>query len=73
MSPTLTRSTADPTSMTSPRFSWPRTLPSSTSVRPSYMCRSLPQMFVVVMRISASVGLSMAASGTSSTETFLGP
>jgi hypothetical protein len=37
------------------------------------MCRSLPQMLVVVMRISASVGFSILASGTSSTETSLGP
>src|SRR4051794_1672718 len=47
-SPTLTRPTPAPTSTTTPMFSWPRTLPSSTAVRPSYMCRSDPQMFVVV-------------------------
>ncbi len=36
--------------------------PVSKSVRPSYMCRSEPQMFVVVIRTSTSVGRSMRAS-----------
>ena len=72
-SPTFTRTTPSPTAMTSPMFSWPSTLPVSTSVRPSYMWRSLPQMFVVVMRTRASVGRSILASGTSSIVTFFGP
>src|ERR1700760_884334 len=73
MSPTLILSTASPTAMTSPTFSWPKTRPSSKSVRPSYMCRSEPQMLVAVIRTSASVGLSIVASGTSSTLTLRGP
>lgn len=68
-SPTLIRVTAGPTSSTTPMFSWPRTLPSSTLVRPSYMCRSEPQMFVVVIRTTASVGSWILASGTSVTST----
>src|SRR6201996_4498935 len=73
MSPTWIFSTAPPTSITSPTFSWPKIRPCSKSVRPSYMCRSEPQMLVLVIRTSASVGFSMRASGTSSTLTLRGP
>src|ERR1700749_3555222 len=73
MSPTFIPSTASPTATTSPTFSWPKTRPSSKSVRPSYMCRSEPQMLVAVIRTSASVGFSILASGTSSTLTLRGP
>src|ERR1700761_7126985 len=73
MSPTLTLSTALPTAITSPTFSWPNTWPSSKSVRPSYMCRSEPQILVAVIRTSASVGFSILASGTSSTLTLRAP
>ncbi|HEY6857006.1 MAG TPA: hypothetical protein VI194_12455 [Mycobacterium sp.] len=38
-----------------------------------YICRSLPEMLLVVILINASVGHSIVASGTSSTDTFLGP
>ncbi len=72
-SPTLTRSTAEPTSITSPRFSWPRMRPGSMSVRPSYMCRSEPQMLVLVILTSTSVARSMVASGMSMTWTSRGP
>src|SRR4051794_32107354 len=72
-SPTFTLSTPSPTSTTWPMFSWPNQRPVSKSVRPSYMCRSDPQMFVVVMRTSTSVGRSMRASGTSFTLTWRGP
>ncbi len=72
-SPTCTRSTLIPTASTIPMFSWPKTVPSSTLVRPSYMCRSEPQMLVVVMRTMASSGVSMRGSGTSSTATENGP
>ncbi len=54
-------------------FSWPKTVPSSTLVRPSYMWRSEPQMLVVVMRTIASRGVSIRGSGTSSTATEYGP
>ena len=48
--------TAEPVSSTMPMFSWPSTVPSSTFVLPSYMCRSEPQMFEVVIRTMASPG-----------------
>ncbi len=38
----------------------------SAPARPSYMCRSDPQMFVVVILMMASVACSMAGSSTSS-------
>src|SRR4029453_10497297 len=47
--------------------------PVSKSVRPSYMCRSEPQMFVVVIRTRTSVGRSIRASGPSLTLTWRGP
>ena len=72
-SPTLTRPTPGPTSTTTPMFSWPNTVPVSTPVRPSYMCRSDPQMLAVVIRTTASVGSSTRASGTSVTATSKGP
>ena len=72
-SPTFTRSTPLPTSTTWPRFSCPNTPPRGKSVRPSYMCRSEPQMLVLVIRTSTSVGLSIRASGTSFTATSRGP
>src|SRR5674476_815350 len=43
-SPSLTRSTALPISMTVPRFSCPKILPGSIFVRPSYICRSEPNV-----------------------------
>jgi hypothetical protein len=72
-SPALTRPTAPPTSSTIPVFSCPRILPFSTAVRPSYMCRSDPQMLVVVIRTIASVGASIRGSGTCWTDTVRGP
>ena len=61
-----------PTSSTRPRFSCPNTMPGSAAVRPSYMCRSLPQMQAEVIRTIASSGCSMRGSGTSSTATSNG-
>jgi hypothetical protein len=72
-SPTCRRSTSSPTSTTWPRFSCPNVRPGSKSVRPSYMCRSEPQMFVVVIRTIASDGRSIRASSTSVTATSRGP
>ena len=72
-SPGLIQATPGPVSSTMPMFSWPSTLPTSTFVRPSYMCRSDPQMFAVVIRTTASPGASIRASGTSSTATVKGP
>jgi len=40
---------------------------------PSYMCRSDPQILVVVIRTRMSVGRSMRATGTSLTLTLRGP
>ena len=56
-SPTLIFSTAWPTSITRPRFSCPNVRPCSKSVRPSYMCRSEPQMFVLVISTQGVPGL----------------
>src|SRR5660397_256517 len=72
-SPTLTRSTALPISTTVPRFSCPKILPGSILVRPSYICRSEPQIFVVVIFTSTSVAFSILASGTVLTTTSRGP
>src|SRR5699024_6667671 len=54
-------------------FSWPKVIPGSASVRPSYMCRSEPQIAVEVIRTITSVGAWMAGSSTSSTATSYGP
>src|ERR1700733_8844994 len=48
-------------------------MPGSRLVRPSYMCRSDPQILVVVIFTSTSVGCSILASGTSLTTTSRGP
>src|ERR1700712_4529699 len=72
-SPTCTLSPPEPTSITSPRFSCPNQRPVSKSVRPSYMWRSEPQMFVEVIRTRTSVGRSIRASGTFLTLTCRGP
>src|ERR1700733_3206101 len=72
-SPGLIQLTPGPVSSTMPVFSWPSTLPCSTLVRPSYMCRSDPQMLVVVIRTIASPGASILGCGTSSTATLNGP
>src|SRR3954451_6546146 len=72
-SPTLTLSTPSPTSTTWPRFSCPNQRPGSKSVRPSYMCRSEPQMFADVILTRTSVARSIRASGTSLTLTCRGP
>ena len=58
---------------TIPRFSWPNTMPGAAAVRPSYMCRSEPQMAVEVTRTMTSLGCSIRGSGTSSTATLNGP
>src|SRR5581483_3504498 len=72
-SPFFTNCAAGPLSTTSPRFSCPSTFPSSTSVRPSNMCRSDPQIFVATIFTMASVGFSIFGSGTFSILTLRGP
>src|ERR1700754_2863881 len=72
-SPTWTLRTAEPTSTTWPMFSCPRVRPRSNEVRPSYMCRSEPQILVVVILTMMSQGCSIFASGTSFTVTVRGP
>ena len=54
-------------------FSWPKTMPGSAAVRPSYMCRSEPQIAVEVTRTITSFGCSMPRFSTSSTATLNGP
>src|SRR5918998_5373019 len=59
-----------PTSSTIPIGSWPRMSPSGMNgVRTSYRWRSEPQIAVIVMRITASVGSRIVGSGTSSNRT----
>src|SRR5215475_15967185 len=53
MSPTLTCSTAPPTSTTRPRFSCPSTRPFAMSERPSRTCTSVPQMPALVISTAA--------------------
>src|SRR5206468_4677037 len=52
----LTLRTAWPISSMTPRISCPTTVPCFSSVRSLYMCRSLPQMPLVVTLRMASVG-----------------
>src|SRR6202034_3360633 len=72
-SPFLMRLIPGPTSTTSPVFSWPKTPPGLKSVRPSYICRSEPQILVVVILMTTSLGCSILASGTFFTLTSRGP
>lgn len=66
LSPTDSSETAAPTSSSIPMPSWPKILPLSTSgTWPRRMCRSVPQMVVVVMRTMASVGSWMVGLGAS--------
>jgi hypothetical protein len=51
--------TASPTSSITPMISWPTTVPFFRGVRPSYMCKSLPQIPVVVTLRMASKGESI--------------
>src|SRR5258705_10139333 len=72
-SPTLSFSLLmpGPTSTTSPINSWPSMSPcSKVGTRPSYRCRSEPQMHVEVILTTASRGLSIVGSGTSWTCIF---
>src|SRR5215207_5195524 len=62
---------ADPTSTTSPMNSWPSTSPDfMVGMKPSYRCRSEPQIAVLVTLTIASRGSSIRGSGTLSTLTF---
>jgi hypothetical protein len=58
-------STAAPTCSTTPIGSCPRTSPGVAPIRPSYMCRSVPQIAVDVTRTRASDATSRPTSGTS--------
>src|ERR1700761_2399620 len=62
--PGRTRCTSSPTSRTTPRGSCPRTRPGSAPVRPSYMCRSVPQIALEVTSSTTSSGSSSTASAT---------
>src|SRR5690348_8869532 len=73
-SPTLNPLTASPTAVTVPTASWPRMRPSVTAgTSPCRMCRSVPQIVVVSILTTTSVGSLMAASGTSSHAFWPGP
>src|SRR4051812_46091486 len=67
----LARSTPGPTSSTIPMNSCPRMSPfCMPGMKPSYRCRSDPQMQVLVTRTIASRGLRIVGSGTLSTLTL---
>jgi hypothetical protein len=70
-SPLLILVTCDPTSSTTPTASWPIDCPVSERSIEAYGHRSLPQTQARVTRTIASVGSTIAASGTSSTRTSL--
>ena len=73
-SPGETVDTPRPTSTTSPMNSWPRMSPAAIDgMKPSYRCRSDPQMAVEVTRTMASRGLRILGSGTCSTRTSCVP
>src|SRR5215210_9146190 len=63
-SPTLTKSTSRPASITSPVISWPRIKPAGAVVRPRTICWSDPQMLVeMTLRITpCSIGCPVAGS-----------
>ena len=66
--------TADPISSTIPTPSCPRMRPSVTlGTSPLRMCRSVPQMVVVVIRTTASVAAVIRGFGFSSQERRPGP
>jgi len=65
--------TASPTLSMTPMISCPMERPTSNGVRPSYMCRSEPQMAADVIFSRASVFSSMRGISMSSTATFLTP
>jgi hypothetical protein len=69
LSPARIDRTAEPTSSTTPRFSWPKTVPGRALLLASYMCRSLPQIAALVIRMIASSGASSFGSDTFSTAT----
>src|SRR3954468_2444472 len=68
-SPRLTVETSAPTSSPTPMASWPIDWPLSDGAMSAYGQRSEPQMQALVTRTMASVGSTMAGSGTSSTRT----
>ncbi len=73
-SPTRRFDTSGPTSTTSPMNSWPRMSPlSMVGMKPSYRCRSEPQIADEVMRMIASRAFRILGSGTVRTSTVLRP
>lgn len=76
MAPAMTRwpsskpSTAAPSFSMMPTGSWPMVRPLATGYSPLRMCTSVPQMVVVVMRISASSGPTSGTGFSSSTMRF---
>src|SRR5580700_971971 len=73
-SPTPNPLTAEPTAVTVPTASWPRMRPSTTAgTSPLRMCRSVPQIVVVSIRTTMSVGSAGAGSATVSQDFWPGP
>ena len=71
--PGLTLVTALPTSSTTPQYSWPIAIGAVTALAPQNGQRSELQMHDAERRITASVGLRIWGSGTSSQRTSRGP
>ena len=73
-SPGLKVVTPAPTASTTPTPSWPRIVPGlQVATSPLRMCRSVPQIVVLVIRTIASVGTWMAGLGRSSSFFWPGP
>ena len=68
LSPGLKLTTPAPTASMMPTPSWPNTVPGWQVARsPLRMCRSVPQIVVLVIRTTASVGIWIIGLGRSST------
>ena len=73
-SPGLNAVTAGPTVSTTPTPSWPRMRPGwQVGTSPLRMCRSVPQIVVLVILTIASVGAAMSGFGRSSRAFLPGP
>ena len=73
-SPSARLVTAEPAAATVPTASWPKMRPSTTAgTSPLRMCRSVPQIVVVSIRTTISVGSAGAGSSTVSQDFWPGP
>ena len=74
LSPGLKLATPGPTASTTPTPSWPRIVPGwQVATSPLRICRSVPQIVVLVILMTASVGILMVGLGRSSRFFWFGP